>query len=153
AREQFAGWVAYIPKAIEQSIQQLAAREQRLQQIVSFFIASAYANGVDVLRVLDESGRLRGFLKALKSALDEANQTRGFRTNASFLAKAVSRSIAHLGDNFDELPLETIQKKVADSRVLVAMAVAYDMGNGSDELLKALTRFPCVPSRCHLGGL
>src|SRR5690606_8326479 len=56
-------------------------------------------------------------------------------------------------DNFDELPLETIQKKVADSRVLVAMAVAYDMGNGSDELLKALTRFPCVPSRCHLGGL
>lgn len=154
-RDQLVGWMAYLPHAIEQSLPSLASTNPVPNNVLDFFFSSAYAAApFDFIRLLDETGQLRGFLKAVKTVMEEAQEkVNGYRGNNSYLAQAFNTVIAQLGEDFDKLPLETIQKNLADSRMLTAMLVAYDLGKGSDELIKAMRRFPCVPSNCHLGGL
>lgn len=156
-RSQVEGWLKYVSALVDDEFAAVVSTSDPdlLRDWLNQVLPVAYAavkDPLNLVRFLDETGRLTPFLEALQVAV--RTQQDFLRTNTRrFVGLAINASIDKLGRNFDRLGVEELAQKTSDWRVLRGFVAAYDIGRGDTRLMEALIRFPCNPSDCPFGSI
>ncbi|MGD9170090.1 MAG: hypothetical protein PVI97_08525 [Candidatus Thiodiazotropha sp.] len=117
--------------------------------LLRFFITDAYAAISDDLVDILTTRPIQDFIKILEDVNKIGSKVRSDQT---LIGRAFTRALKEL-EELDRLNLgpEEIRAILHKAPTIKATLLLYHLGGESNDLLKALRRFPCTPSKCGMG--